>query len=310
VPGEYQYQLGQVAEVDPNQVLYRELDLRIKPGFKKAAAIAVDANGLLYVAGDSEVRVFDPEGRQTRAVSVSEEPRCLTVAEDGTIYVGTQNRVEAYDTAGQQGSTWAGPWPDTVITSIAVHNDDVFVADAGIRTVLHYNRQGRLLGRMGDKDPERGIEGLVVPSPHLDLAMAPDGLLRVVNPGRHRIEAYTLDGQLEVSWGRFGSDVEGFTGCCNPVGLAVLPDGGFVTSEKGVVRVKVFGPDGRYVGVVAGPRQLIGSAGQVCQTPDQCQASGFDVAADGRGRIYVLDTIKNQIRVFEKKPTAPGSSGQ
>ena len=84
VPGEYRYQLGQVAEVDPNQVLYRELDLRIKPGFKKATAIAVDANDLLYVAGDSEIRVFDPEGRQTRAVSVGYAPRTAPTRRAGT----------------------------------------------------------------------------------------------------------------------------------------------------------------------------------------------------------------------------------
>jgi hypothetical protein len=312
VPVQYQYTIDSIAEVEPNQILYQEIDWRIETGFKHATGIAVDANGTVYVAGDNEVRLFNPEGQRSRTFSVSTEeevrPQCLAVAEGGAVYVGIKDRVEVYDAGGQQIAAWSCPWPDSVVTAIAVCKGDVYVADAGHRTVLHYNREGRLLGRIGDKDASRGIEGFVVPSPHFDLVVPPDGLLRAVNPGRHRVEAYTADGQLEVSWGRFGSDVEGFTGCCNPVALAVLPDGGFVTAEKGVVRVKVFASDGRFLGVVAGPRQLIGSPGKVCQTPEQCQSAAFDVAADSQGRIYVLDTFKNRIRIFEKKPSAQGGS--
>jgi DNA-binding beta-propeller fold protein YncE len=300
VPVQYQYQIGQVADVDPNLILYRELDQRIQTGFKQSRAVFVDPNGLIYVAGDSQVRVFEKAGQQTKTVDVQAGPQCLAVADDGTIYVGTKDHVEVYNPAGEQTMAWPSLGNGTLITGIALDKDALYVADAGHRIVLRCDRQGKVLGRIGEKDANRGIEGFVIPSPHFDLVMAQDGLLRVVNPGRHRIEAYTTDGQLEVSWGRFGSDVEGFTGCCNPVSLAVLPDGGFVTCEKGVVRIKVFGPDGRFVGVVAGPRQLTGSAGQVCQTVDQCQGSSFDVATDSQGRVYVLDTLQNTVRIFEK----------
>jgi len=301
VPVQYQYQIGQVADVDPNLILYRELDQRIQTGFKQARAVFVDPNGLIYVAGDSQVRVFDKAGQQTKTVDVQAGPQCLAVADDGTIYVGTQDHVEVFSPAGEQTMTWPSLGNGTMITGIALDKDALYIADAGHRIVLRCDRQGKVMGRIGEKNADRGIEGFVIPSPHFDLIMAPDGLLRVVNPGRHRIEAYTTDGQLEVAWGRFGSDVEGFTGCCNPVSLAVLPDGGFVTCEKGVVRVKVFGPDGRFVGVVAGPRQLTGSTGQVCQTVDQCQGSSFDVATDSQGRVYVLDTLQNAVRIFVKK---------
>ncbi|MHC4524382.1 MAG: hypothetical protein ACYSU8_02430, partial [Planctomycetota bacterium] len=94
----------------------------------------------------------------------------------------------------------------------------------------------------------------------------------------------------------------GFSGCCNPVALAILPDGGFVTAEKGLVRVKVYDADGEFVGVVAGPDQLGWIAPlRVCKTPEECKSKGFDVAVDSAGRIYVLDTLRNVVRVFEKK---------
>ena len=306
VPVQYQYQIGQVADVDPNLILYHELDQRIQTGFKQARAVCVDPNGLIYVAGDSQVRLFDKAGQQTKTVDVPAGPKCLAVADDGMIYVGTRDHVEALSPAGEQIAAWPNLGEGTVITGIALDKDALYVADAGHRVVLRCDLQGKVLGRIGEKNPDRRIEGFVIPSPHFDLVMAPDGLLRVVNPGRHRIEAYTTDGELEVAWGRFGSDIEGFTGCCNPVSLAMLPDGGFVTCEKGVVRVKVFGPDGRFIGVVAGPRQLTGSAGQVCQTVDQCQGSGFDVTTDSQGLVYVLDTLKNAIRIFEKKSQTGG----
>ncbi|MHC4950479.1 MAG: hypothetical protein ACYTEU_05760, partial [Planctomycetota bacterium] len=113
---------------------------------------------------------------------------------------------------------------------------------------------------------------------------------------------YTIDGDREWFWGRSGVDIEGFSGCCNPVALAILPGGGFVTAEKGLVRVKVYDADGEFVGVVAGPDQLGWIAPlRVCKTPEECKSKGFDVAVDSAGRIYVLDTLRNVVRVFEKK---------
>lgn len=93
--------------------------------------------------------------------------------------------------------------------------------------------------------------------------------------------------------------MEGFCGCCNPVNFAILADGSFVTCEKGIARVKIYAPDGSFVGVVAGPQQLVADgASRVCETVAQCQAGGFDVAADNQGKVYVLDTIKGVVRMF------------
>ena len=190
---------------------------------------------------------------------------------------------------------------DAVLTSIAVSKSDVFVADAGNRVVLRYDTAGKLIKSIGRKDENRNIPGFVIPSPYFDLAIGSDGLLRVVNPGRHRIEAYTFDGDLEFWWGQFSTSIEGFCGCCNPVNFAILEDDSFVTCEKGLIRAKIYDPDGKFVGVVAGPEQLVeGGASRVCTTTAECQAGGFDAAIDMQGRVLVLDTIKNVVRTFVK----------
>ena len=301
--------------IDPNLILYEESAQPISTAFAASSAVAVGPNDCLYVAGDKAIKVFSENGSLLATMELADKPagagagkpRSLAVSDDGKVYVGMPGRVEVYDGQGNQLASWDSLGRDAVLTSIAVSKTDVFVADAGNRIVLHYDTTGKLINRIGGKaapvgGEDRNVPGFVIPSPHFDLAVAKDGLLRVVNPGRRRIEAYTLDGDLEFWWGESSVAVEGFCGCCNPVNFALLPDGGFVTCEKGLVRVKVYDSEGRFVGVVAGPDQLI-EAGQarICEFPEQCQAGAFDVAVDSKGRVFVLDTIKNLVRVFSKK---------
>jgi len=295
------------AYIDPNLILYEESAQPISTAFAGSSAVAVGPNDCLYVAGDKAIKVFSENGSLLATMALADKPRSLAVSEDGKVYVGMPGRVEVYDGQGNQLASWDSLGRDAVLTSIAVSKADVFVADAGNRVVLHYDTAGTLINRVGEKaapvvGEDRNVPGFVIPSPHFDLAVAKDGLLRVVNPGRRRIEAYTFNGDFEFWWGESSVAVEGFCGCCNPVNFALLPDGGFVTCEKGLVRVKVYDSEGRFVGVVAGPDQLI-EAGQarICEFPEQCQAGAFDVAVDSKGRVFVLDTIKNLVRVFSRK---------
>ena len=108
----------------------------------------------------------------------------------------------------------------------------------------------------------RRIGGLVAPSPHLDVAAAPDGTAWVTNPGRHRLEHYSADGQLLRTWGKASAAIAGFTGCCNPTDIAVLPDGRLVTAEKGIPRVKIYKTNGTFESVVAGPESFTAGNGR------------------------------------------------
>jgi len=299
---EYLYEID--AKIDPNLIIYEQLGETISTGLKAPTAIAVGPGGRVYIAGDEDIRVFN-EGSNSNfspfgQIELPCAPQCLTVADDGKFYIGTKDHVEIYDDKGKQIARWEGLGEKAVLTGIAVSGNDVFVADAGNRMVLHYNATGKLINRIGGKDKARNIPGFVIPSPYFDLAVGPDGLLRVINPGLHRIEAYTFNGDLEFFWGKFSSGVEGFCGCCNPINFAILADDSFVTCEKGLARVKIYGPEGTFVGVVAGPEQLDVTA-HVCATPAQCQSGGFDVAVDTQGRILILDTINNVMKIFTRK---------
>lgn len=298
---EFVYDISGKIKTDPNLILYTESSVTIATGFKTSRAIAIDSNGIIYAAGDNAVRLFDSSGDLQGEIQLADSPRCIAVSKNGNIYIGMKNYVQVYDSNKKFLVSWLYLDDDAVLTSIAVLGNDVFVADAGNRIVLRYDTNGKLLSRIGGKNKERNIPGFVIPSPYFDLAIADDGLLRVVNPGWHRIEAYTFDGDLEFWWGVYSPGIEGFCGCCNPVNFAILGNGSFVTVEKGLVRVKIYGVEGNFVGVVAGPQQLIKSCdAKICQTPADCQKGGFDLAIDNKQQILVLDTIKNTIRTFTK----------
>ena len=85
---EYAYDLKKLAAVDPSLLLYAEAGPAVSTGFRQSRAIALDASGRMYVAGDKAIRVFSHAGDSEKMIDLSGEPRCLTVADDGKIYVG------------------------------------------------------------------------------------------------------------------------------------------------------------------------------------------------------------------------------
>jgi hypothetical protein len=205
------------------------------------------------------------------------------------IYLGIEDHVEVYSNEGKLVKKWESESESSVLTSIAVTSADVFVADAGEKVVYHYDLTGKLINRIGQKDPQNNIPGFVVPSYFFDLGVNSTGQLWVADPGRHTFMNFGYDGTLISSWGKTSMGVDGFCGCCNPSHFAFLSDGSFITSEKGIERIKVYLPDGTYKYLVA--------------TPDSFEEGtrGLDLAVDSQERILVLDPVKKKVRFFVKK---------
>ncbi len=290
---------------DPKLIRFRELQ-RFSCGRPEPRRLALGPDGRLWVAANGYVCAFDKSGNPVAEYAVPSAARCVAASPDGTrLFVGLRESVHVLDAAsGKSLAAWASPGKQAWFTGLAASGDDVLVADSGHRILLRYDYSGKLRARIGAKDKEREIPGLVLPSPYLDVELHPDGLLRVNNPGRHKVEAYTPDGDLEVSWGKPTMAIEGFCGCCNPVSLAVLPDGHIVTCEKGLPRVKLYTARGEFVGVVAGveafPENARVAGGEA--PGDGVQAS-LDAAADRQGNVYILDTVTGIIRVMTAKET-------
>ncbi len=302
----FELDVEQLKTVDPALVHYDEAKA-FATDMNEVRAIAAGPEDEIHVAGDQSVRVFDLEGKQVREIATDGPPTCVTVGTaehefPGRVYVGIGDRIEVRDAEGKSIDAWKeGLNEKSVLTSIATGEEDVFVADAGNRIVLHYDTEGGLIDRIGDPDPDHDVRGFVIPSPYFDVAVTQDGLLRVSNPGARRIEAYTFDGDPLGHWGKASAAIDGFFGCCNPSNFAMLEDGRFVTAEKGIPRIKVYGSRGEFECVVAGPQTLAKGNIVIDETRDDHQVKVFDVATTSRGFVLALDPTNRTVRIFEPK---------
>ena len=176
----FDYQIAAYKSIDPTLIHYRQA-LEFPSGMKSPRGIAVDSPVYsqpepVYVAGDQAIRVFAADGTFKQEIPLADSPYCLAVADlahvahaladadeahttPGRIYVGMKDHVVVLDESGKPLATWESLGPKALLTSIALGNGDVFVADAGNRVVLRYDASGKLLGRIG------GSRGFAIPQP-------------------------------------------------------------------------------------------------------------------------------------------------
>ncbi len=284
----YAYDMKAIRSADTLLAKYREVQ-QIKPVLTSIHGLAVDRSDRIYIAGDGGVELYNREGKRESAFRIGGSARCIHVDKDGLIYLGMEDHLEIYNHQGIRVNQWKSCAPEAIITSIAVTTDDIYIADAGNKIVYRYDHSGKLIRKIGEKDPRDSVPGFVVPSPWFDLATDPGGALWVVNPGRHLLEKFSREGAILGSWGKATMAVDGFCGCCNPSHFALLSDGSFVTSEKAIERVKIYSPKGEFRFLVATPESFTEGT------------RGLDLAVDSKDRILVLDPERNQVRIFVPK---------
>lgn len=304
------YNLDAYANVDRIETRFVEKE-SIPLDILEPKAMAISPEGRIFVAGQNALAIYERSGSKIAEYPLNEGVSSIAFAPDGVLFVGMHDHIEMLDRRGNVTAVWATLGPKAYITSIAVDEDNLYAADAGNRTVQHYDRNGVLIGRIGDKDEDRGVPGIVVPSPYFDVAFDDEGTLWVVNPGRLGLESYQQNGDPIFSWYRpsIGSSeqatniykpdpLKSFSGCCNPSQIAFRSDGRLVTCDKGLVRVRVYDvTSGKFEELV------IGSG-----TFKRAQAIR-DMAIDAEDRIYLLDGHKNAIRILQQKEENNGQAG-
>jgi hypothetical protein len=254
-------------------------------------AIAVDHHDQIFVTSAESLMVLNERGEKLAATVAGAKINALDVDANGDIYVALENQIELLDSTFAPTKSWRVLGENAYLTSVAVGDSDVYVADAGQRIIWRFDKNGELLNTLGEKDETKDVPGFIIPSPYFDVFIDPDGSIWAVNTGRHQFENYWPDGRLRSTWSKSSMAVDGFSGCCNPVHAAILPDGSFVTSEKGIVRVKIHNAVGELEAVVAMPEQF------------DRDAVFIEVAVNSHEQILVLDPKRKQVRFFQKKET-------
>lgn len=266
--------------------LYRHVG-DVETGSQSLHDFALDGEDNLYVADEKGVAVFASDGRRIRSWTTGEPVRCITVAADGSVWVGSGGNVLHFSADGRQLGRFAAKATDSgrkaapLLIAIAVREADVVVYDATRFRLLRFAVDGDFIGEVGGR--------LTIPSPYMSICFDAAGLLHITHTGGkpHRIERYHLDGRLAGSWGKAGSRPGRFGGCCNPVGLFVTKDGRTITAEKGFGRVTVFDRAGKPISLV-GPKMINKASRKI------------RVAEDSTGRILVSDPAEKRIRIFRK----------
>ena len=286
----YEFSVDEFKKVDPGLITYKETK-NFNLGFTEPAGIS-ESDGKIYIAGDQNLKVIDLSGKLLQEFSLPGKPQTVE-SQNKKIYIVINNRILVYYETGNLLKEWEYPGENSVLTSVAAIDSLVFVADAGNRRILKYSPEGELLSQFEGKSGDDALHGFIIPSPYFDIDINTYGDLWVVNPGMHAMENYTYDGRMREFWDKIGVTISGFSGCCNPAHFTFLKDGRFVTSEKGLVRIKVYKASGELDGVVAAPEKFINDG----HAPD--------LATDSLLNVYALDYDKKMVRVFEPIQKTP-----
>ena len=286
----YALEVDQYRAVDAELISHKETR-----NFSLGLLIASDMSyhkNTLYISGNSSLVVLPLDGSQATMHEILPGATCLEVDEQH-IFVGFGSYVAKYNHAGELLQQWDDLGERTVLTNLAIKGDHIYLADAGNRRIVIFDREGVQTGQFEGKAESEAGHGFIVPSANFDLAVNSYGELWVVNPGKHAVENYSDDGRMRGFWENMSFEIDGFLGCCNPARITTLEDGSFVTSEKGLVRIKIYDESGVLKSVVASPdlfKEEEGEAPEVC--------------ADENNVIYALDFDKDMVRVFEPLETA------
>lgn len=273
-------------KVDAKWLTWKQAE-EIDTGMKTLDSFVRIGETHVVCVGGKEMKILPRTGGPSIKVPLAAESKAVTAAGD-RIYVGVRDHVELFDLKGNPTGAWPTYGQGAAITAITVAGDSVYVADAGQRIVYRTDLAGKILQRFGQRDDSRHYPGLILPSLHLDVALH-DGLVWINNPGQHELEGFDPAGMMVRNWGESGMTIEKFAGCCNPTDFAIFADGRFVTSEKGIPRVKIYSSDGQLQSVIGGPDVFGADVG------------GMDLSIDSSGRVWVAENARGIIRVFEPK---------
>jgi hypothetical protein len=288
----YTYDLEAFKRTDSSLVKYREIR-RIELNFLKPKAIAYD-QGLIGIAYEKNFQVIDTTGKEYFNKPMAEILTAISFSPEKKIYLGCKTHIQIFDLNGTLLEKWQIIDSAAYITSIAFKEDKVYLAEAAGQEVYLFNNKGEELNSFDGSARIKGTYGFIIPSPYFDLAIDPENQLWVANTGLQSVENFSDEGIHNTSWGESAFTIEGFIGCCNPAHFAIMSDGSFVTSEKGIIRIKVYNPSGKLESVVASSKDFI---------PD---SEPVDLAIDENDRIYLLDISKKMIRKFERKEIENG----
>jgi hypothetical protein len=283
-----------IRTVPPELITYRQTSVFVCPVEGEATCFAL-YNDTTFVIGSAEppmLSFFDETGTLLRTIPLPEEPQAVVCGTAETflkdkIVVAHPKHIAIYSAKGQHEDSWELPDEKSNVRCMVITRDYLYAADTGKLCIHRFDVKEKLDLTFGD--------GFVVFAAPITMTFSPkDDLLYIANPGNHRVEVFTQDGKYkpELCWGEGSAAIDGFAGCCNPIGLAALDDGRILTVEKSVSRIKIY-EDGKLDCVVADHTTL-----ESLRRPAKRGGYYFSAVPLSDGRIAVFDFDGKVLRIF------------
>jgi hypothetical protein len=253
----------------------------IKVGGDSLKAITVALSGKIYVGGNSFVACYDKNLNLLWNVKTHSAITALSNNGD-SVFASTKSQILVLNPEGKILNEW-GPFEDgSLITSLSANRRYVAFADAENKTIFILDKGGEVKKMIGQNDKH-----FVIPSPYFEVELDSLNNLFVANTGLHRIENYSIEGALKNFFGEPGTDPEKFCGCCAPAHFVLIPQG-FITSEKGINRIKILNKKGEFVEFVNSHNNFIKSV-------------PLDLASVDGKTIYAVYPAESKLYVFNHK---------
>jgi hypothetical protein len=294
------YSTAGLNDIPENKILYRETDsvrVPLASGAELRAVCLLPGGG--FAAGGGETLfLFDAQrivrktiaaGGAVNALAAETVPAGSTGPAGTVVYCARPDQVAVFSPAGELLAEWAPLGERARLSSLAVSGAEglLYAADAGNKNIIAFDRGGRLKGLITLKTTDE--TGFLIPGVSFDIAIGARGDLWATDPGRRRVVWIGALGIIIAEWGKSGTAPGEFTGCCNPVHIALFPDGSFAAQEKGLLRITLYDPRGRFRGVAVGPKSF------------HERNTTLDLAVSANGDILVADPRQKAIRVFSRK---------
>lgn len=226
----------------------------------KPLGLTVASNGELYVvdAGTKRIAVYNPEGQFIRHIGDSQTlDRPTDVAVDLM-----RQRLYVVDTGG--------------VDSI---QHRVVVYDLGSGQLLH------TIGTRGENEGEFNLP--------LQVALAPDGTLFVVDSGNFRIQGFNPDGSRKITFGGLGRYPGQFA---RPKGIGIDRDGNIYVVDTAFGNFQIFDPNGQLL-------LFVGQHGASSKPGNYVLPAGISVDSDGR--VYIVDQYFRKVDVYRPALLGP-----
>lgn len=245
-----------IASPDGSKVAEFKSGLTSKP-----AVIATDKADNIYVLGGIETTQEKSSRGKTYKMEVPTGVECLVLDSKGKKV--REIKLEGVTTA----------------TGVRISENNLLVADTRGRSIVVFDLES------GAKKSK--VENLRTCCGILDFTTRKNSEILVANLGNFRVDGFDFNGKSIISFGQRGSSLNDFHGCCNPVSVEFLSNGGIVTVEKDPTRIKVYSCEGAKK--IEGIEELV----QGC--------TYIPVAVDSKDNVYLASEQGGMVKCVSAK---------